>query len=74
MLDNSLDYQIIQSICAVARLKRMQVVAECVDTEETAEALRKLGVDYLQGAIVGAPTPLYQLASTQTVASLAISP
>lgn len=72
MLDNSLDYQIIQSICAVARLKRMQVVAECVDTDETAEALRKLGVDYLQGAIVGPPVPLYELASAQTAASLAV--
>lgn len=63
MLDNSLDYQIIQSICAVARLKRMQVVAECVNSEETVEALRQLGVDYLQGAVVGPPIPLYKLAS-----------
>lgn len=73
MLDNSLDYQIIQSICAVARLKRMQVVAECVDTEETADALRKLGVDYLQGASVGSPLPLYELASAQSVASLSLT-
>lgn len=69
MLNNSLDYQIIQSICAVARLKRMQVVAEGVDSEETADALRQLGADYLQGNIVGMPVPLYELASDQAGAS-----
>ncbi|MCK8356851.1 EAL domain-containing protein, partial [Erwinia amylovora] len=49
MLNNSLDFQIIVSICAVARLKRMQFVAEFVETVEVAGELRRLGVDYLQG-------------------------
>jgi EAL domain-containing protein (putative c-di-GMP-specific phosphodiesterase class I)/GGDEF domain-containing protein len=74
MLSNSLDYQIIESICVVARLKRMQIVAECVETEENAEALRKLGVDYLQGDAIGAPLPLSELASAQTAASSAVRP
>lgn len=65
MLCNSLDYQIIESICVVARLKRMQIVAGCVDSEENAEALRKLGVDYLQGDIIGSPVPLTELAYAQ---------
>ncbi|MBD8215704.1 sensor domain-containing phosphodiesterase [Erwinia persicina] len=69
MLSNSLDYQIIESICVVARLKRMQIVAECVDSEENAEALRKMGVDYLQGAVTGAPVPLTELAAVQAGAS-----
>ena len=63
MLDNSLDYQIIESICMVARLKRMQIVAESVENEETAAALRKLGIDYLQGLAIGQPLPLPQLAA-----------
>lgn len=61
MLQSSLDYQIIESICVVARLKRMQIVAEFVETEETASALRKLGVDYLQGYLIGEPEPLQSL-------------
>ncbi|MTD28571.1 sensor domain-containing phosphodiesterase [Erwinia sorbitola] len=68
MQNNSLDYQIIQSICAMARLKRMQVVAEGVDTEEMAVELRKLGVDYLQGRIAGLPVSLNDLASTEAEA------
>ena len=63
MLHSSLDYQIIESICVISRLKRMQIVAEYVDTEETASALRKLGVDYLQGYLFGAPLPLAELVS-----------
>lgn len=72
MLSNSLDYQIIESICVVARLKRMQIVAECVDSEENAEALRKMGVDYLQGAVTGAPVTLTELAAVQAGASKAV--
>ncbi|WP_143354521.1 sensor domain-containing phosphodiesterase [Erwinia amylovora] len=74
MLNNSLDYQIIVSICAVARLKRMQIVAEFVETEEVAGELRRLGVDYLQGEAVGMPIPLQELASVQTEADAEISP
>lgn len=73
MLNNSLDYQIIQSICAVARLKRMQVVADCVDSEETADALRKLGVDYLKGNIAGTLVPLHELASAPAGASVPVT-
>jgi len=61
MLQSSLDYQIIESICVMARLKRMQVVAEYVETQEVAMALRKLGVDYLQGFVIGVPEPLETL-------------
>ncbi|CAO96094.1 sensor domain-containing phosphodiesterase [Erwinia tasmaniensis] len=74
MLNNSLDYQIIVSICAVSRLKRMQIVAEFVQTEEVAEELRKLGVDYLQGEIVGMPIPLQDLASGTTEADEVLRP
>ena len=58
MLQSSLDYQIIESICMTARLKRMQIVAEGVETQDVAIALRKLGIDYLQGPLMGEPEPL----------------
>lgn len=48
MLNDSLDYQLIQSLCIMARLQHMQVVARAVEGSETELALRKLGVDYLQ--------------------------
>ncbi|MEW5288276.1 EAL domain-containing protein [Erwinia papayae] len=61
MANNSLDNQIIESICALARLRNMQVVAKCVATEEVAGVLRKLGVDYLQGPLFGQPFRLEDL-------------
>ncbi|WP_052118343.1 sensor domain-containing phosphodiesterase [Erwinia oleae] len=61
MHKSSLDYQIIESICAVARLKRMQIIAEGVESEETAQLLRRLGVDFLQGEFISQPCHLATL-------------
>lgn len=61
MLHSPLDYQIIESICRVARLKRMQIVAECVESDAVAAALRALGVDYLQGFAISELQPLNTL-------------
>ncbi|MDU3077011.1 MAG: EAL domain-containing protein, partial [Mixta calida] len=61
MLHNPLDYQIIESICRVARLKRMQIVAESVESEAVATALRGLGIDYLQGYAISELQPLTML-------------
>lgn len=62
ILTSSLDYNIIESICCVARLKRMKVVAEFVESDEIAAALKKLGVDYLQGYAISMPQLLSSLA------------
>ncbi|WP_413649341.1 EAL domain-containing protein [Pantoea sp. B65] len=62
ILSSSLDYHIIESICCVARLRRMKVVAEFVESEDIAAALRKMGVDYLQGYAVSLPQLLVSLA------------
>ena len=66
MLQSSLDYQIIESICMMARLKRMHIVAECVEAPDVAMALRKLGVDYLQGFIIAMPEPLENILAVPT--------
>ncbi|BDH44947.1 sensor domain-containing phosphodiesterase [Salmonella enterica subsp. enterica serovar Choleraesuis] len=58
ILSSSLDYQIVESICQLARMKRMQVVAEYVETEEVREAVMKLGIDYMQGFLIGEPQRL----------------
>ena len=61
MLTNSLDGYIVQSICQVARMKHLSIVAEYVETEEQKAALHELGVDYMQGYLVGKPEPLASL-------------
>uniref|UniRef100_A0A8H9YPU5 Sensor domain-containing phosphodiesterase n=1 Tax=Pseudomonas tritici TaxID=2745518 RepID=A0A8H9YPU5_9PSED len=64
--DNSLDYQIVASICHLARMKKMLVVAEYVESEAIRSAVTALGIDYLQGYLIGKPEPLEGLIETQT--------
>lgn len=60
---SSLDYQIVSSICHLARMKKMRVVAEYVENEEIRTAAIALGIDYLQGYCIGKPAPLRELAT-----------
>lgn len=39
-------------------MKKMQVVAEFVETEEIRRAAISLGIDYMQGYLIGVPQPL----------------
>lgn len=61
MLTDPLDAYIVQSICQVARMKHLSIVAEYVETQEQKAALHALGVDYMQGYLVGKPQPLATL-------------
>lgn len=65
MVSNSLDYQIVASICHLARMKKMQVVAEFVESEEIRSAVASLGIDYMQGYLIGEPQPLIDTLKTQ---------
>lgn len=55
MLNNKLDFEIIASICRVAHLKNLMLVAEYVETPEQYDALKALGIDYMQGYLIGKP-------------------
>ena len=55
------DELIVKSICDLARVKKLTLVAEYVETEEQRELLYRLGVDYLQGYLLGKPRPLSEL-------------
>ena len=65
IVSNSLDYQIVASICHLARMKKMLVVAEYVETEEIRSAVHALGIDYLQGYLIGMPVALETLLEGQ---------
>ena len=43
-------------------MKKMRVVAEYIESEEVRSAALSLGIDYLQGFLIGKPTPLETLA------------
>ncbi|WP_235234589.1 EAL domain-containing protein [Mangrovibacter sp. MFB070] len=61
ILTSSLDYQIVESICQLARVKRMKVVVEYIENEAICEAVKQMGVDYLQGYYIGHPEPIEKL-------------
>lgn len=67
IVSNSLDYQIVASICHLARMKKMQVVAEYVESEEIRTAVLGLGIDYLQGYLIGKPEPLETLLKNEAL-------
>ena len=61
LVSSSLDYQAVASICLLARMRNMQVVAEYVETPEIRQAVISLGIDYMQGYEIGRPAPLEAL-------------
>lgn len=71
LVSSSLDYQIVASVCHLARMKNMQVVAEYVETEEIRQAAIELGIDYLQGYCIGKPEPLEVLVARDSMKSAA---
>lgn len=66
MLTSKVDYQIISSICKVALMQRLSIVAEYVETAEQRDTLKNLGVDYMQGYFTGKPQLLASLLPTET--------
>lgn len=52
------DYALVQASVAVAKAFGARTVAEFVEDEETVACLRELGVDWIQGYLIGEPRPL----------------
>ncbi|MEN8167211.1 MAG: EAL domain-containing protein, partial [Pseudomonadota bacterium] len=51
----------VTSVTDIAHFMGRKVVAEFVEDAETAEALKKIGVDFIQGYYIGRPSPLEDL-------------
>jgi EAL domain-containing protein (putative c-di-GMP-specific phosphodiesterase class I) len=51
------DNAVIKAIIELAHLLGMQTVAEGVETEQQLEHLRRLGSDFVQGYLLGRPSP-----------------
>lgn len=62
---NSVDYQIVVSICLLARRQNMMVTVGGVDSDEIRNAVSALGIDYCQGTMMGKAMPLTALGTEQ---------
>ena len=58
MLDDPIEAAIVDSINQVGHVVGLETIAECVETEEVFEAVRRAGIDYAQGYWLARPQPL----------------
>ena len=58
---SEVDQAIVASINNIAHIMGLKTVAEFVEDQATLELLRQIGVDHVQGYLLGKPQPLEQL-------------
>lgn len=61
VLTDPMDAMIIRSICELAKVRNLAVVAEYVETPEQQTLLASLGVHYMQGYLIDKPRPLCEI-------------
>jgi diguanylate cyclase (GGDEF)-like protein len=57
---NVVSQSVVAAISEVARVMKLETVAECVPDDEAIELLRDVGVTYGQGFLLGEPQPLHK--------------
>ncbi len=57
---NVVSQSVVAAISEVARVMKLETVAECVPDDEAIELLRDVGVTYGQGFLLGEPQPLHE--------------
>lgn len=58
IMKESVDYELVLSINRIAHILGIKTVAKLVDDRATQDALRQIGVDYLQGYYIEEPHPV----------------
>ncbi len=61
ILSDPVDFAMVRSINDLGQLLDKHTIAECVETQEVADELRSIGVDFMQGHAFGKPEPLATL-------------
>ena len=64
-----LNYQVVSAITGVSRIIGFRVIAEQVETQADFEALRAIGVDFIQGNFVDRPHRLGEPGAALSAAS-----
>ncbi|QBQ56408.1 EAL domain-containing protein [Nitrosococcus wardiae] len=59
MVDDPVDYAMVEAIHKVGKVMGLKTIAEFVENEAVLEKLRGIGVDYVQGLVIGVPRPFH---------------
>jgi Amt family ammonium transporter len=65
---NDVSRAMVTAITEIARVMRLETVAEYVQDNETLKQLQEIGVDWAQGFYTGAPRPLSELLDERVAA------
>ncbi|MGM0858449.1 MAG: EAL domain-containing protein [Pseudomonadota bacterium] len=60
--EDPIDRAMVEAIHAVGRALNIETIAEFVETQQTLDTLKTMGIDYAQGFLLGHPVPLTQAA------------
>ena len=58
MSNDMIDYAMVDAINQLGHVMGIGTIAECAESEEVVDSLRKLGVDFAQGYAMGSPMPM----------------
>ena len=61
ILDDPIDYAMVESIAEIGQIMGKKVVAEFVENDDILNKLREIRVDFVQGFGIGKPQPLDEL-------------
>ena len=61
LLHDPTSQTMVKSVTEIAHLMQRRVVAEFVEDQATADLLREIGVDFIQGYHIGRPLPLHEI-------------
>ena len=61
MLDDPIDFEMVKSINDIGHVMGLETIAEFVESDEIADKLRDIGVDYAQGYAYGQPIPIDEI-------------
>ncbi len=73
MLEDPIDLAMVESINNIGHLMNIKTIAEFVESQEIAERLRTLGIDYGQGYGLAKPVPLEQAKQTMPLPDIKTS-
>ena len=57
MIDDPIDYAMVEAINNIGHVTSKQTIAECVGTPELLAAVHRLGIDFAQGFVLSVPRP-----------------